>query len=68
MEQFVSGTAGLPSNLDQDGLHGEVTLPLAEAGELGKVDLGCFISAIASSMLALWQDIPCRFSDLHRAG
>lgn len=28
-----------PSDLNQDGLHGEIAFPLAEAGELGKIDL-----------------------------
>jgi hypothetical protein len=68
MEDVVSGMAGLPSNLDQDGLHGEVTLPLAQAGELVKFDLDCSVSAITSDMWTSWQDIPCRFSDLRRAG
>lgn len=65
---MVSGTTGLPSNLDQDGLHSEVTLPLAQAWKLVKFDLDCSVSAIMSYVWASWQDIPCRFSDLRRAG
>ena len=48
MEEVVSGSVGLPSNLDQDGLHGELTLPLAQAGELGKIDLHRCVSASVS--------------------
>jgi hypothetical protein len=42
---YVTGVVSSPSYFDQDGLHGEVTLPLAQAGELGKVDLVDSISA-----------------------
>jgi hypothetical protein len=41
----TSGVASLPSYLDQDGLHGEVTLPLAQTGELVKLDLVIPVSA-----------------------
>jgi hypothetical protein len=44
----TSGVASLPSYLDQDGLHGEVTLPLTQTGELVKLDLLSFVLASMS--------------------
>ena len=48
IEEVVSGTVGSPSYFDEDGLHSEVTLPLAQAGELVKFDLVCSVSATTS--------------------
>ena len=42
---YATGVASVPSDFDEDSLHSEVTLPLAQAGELGKIDLDRFISA-----------------------
>ena len=36
---LVVGQGDVSAKLDQDGLHGEVPLPLREAWELGCVDL-----------------------------
>jgi hypothetical protein len=68
MRLDTSDVASLPSYLDQDGLHGEVTLPLAQAGELVELDLVSSVLASMSYVCVPWQDIPCRFSDLRRAG
>jgi hypothetical protein len=47
MRLVTSGVASLPSYLNQDSLHGEVTLPLAQTGELVKLDL---VSPVLASM------------------
>jgi hypothetical protein len=39
------GMVSLPSDFDQNSLHGKITLPLAQTGQLGKVDLVQSISA-----------------------
>lgn len=40
LRQLLVGRGGhVPSNLDQDGFHGEVAFPLRYAGEFGEVDL-----------------------------
>jgi hypothetical protein len=44
-ELYATGIASLPSDFDQNSLHGEITLPLAQAGQLGKVDLVRRVSA-----------------------
>ena len=36
---FVIGQRHVSAKLDQDGLHGEIPLPLREAWELGCIDL-----------------------------
>ena len=35
----TTGWQSSPSDLNQDGLHGEIAFPLAQAGEFGEVDL-----------------------------
>ena len=61
---LVVGQGHVSAKLDQDGLHGEVPLPLREAWELGCVDL----ESVSTSLSTVQHEVPVRSVRLRRAG
>jgi hypothetical protein len=55
----------VPSQLDENGLHVELSLPVGEARHFGRINLG-EVRCIQKTFHAV--DLPCRFSGQRRVG
>ena len=61
----IDGVTFVPSQLNQDCFHVEISLPVREAGYFGGIDLE---EVRYVQNLSLPVSLPCRFSDQRKAG